>query len=297
MKPITKSPPLGKPLTATRWLIHIFPEKIARKKQHAAKAIQCLRLLSLVTAALMLITSGCKKVAPPPPPPPTVMVMDIAATNVPMRAPSSSGNWTSPQNVEVRARVEAFVDKVLFTEAHRGEGGSAPLFALDKKPFEERLRRRQRDAGRGESVALNNASNRTSPDSNRSRRSAPFHSRTSTTPSPSVDVGKANVLSAEARVVSAKLDLGYCGCERATRRHDRAKQVSVGSLVGKGEPTLLATISRNSTRIWFYCNIGEAQYLKAEAEARRSGRKVADLSMALLGRRLGSSRPRQVCLH
>ena len=94
-------------------------------------------------------------------------------------------------------------------------------------------------------------------------------------------VGKANVLSAEARVVSATIDLGYCDVNAPLAGLIGAKQVSVGSLVGKGEPTLLATISQLDP-IWFYCNVGEAQYLKAEAEARRTGRKVADLTMALI---------------
>ena len=48
------------------------------------------------------------------------------------------GQLDSPQNVEVRARVEAFVDKMLFTEGTEVKEGD-PLFALDKKPFEEKL--------------------------------------------------------------------------------------------------------------------------------------------------------------
>ena len=62
---------------------------------------------------------------------------EVTATNVPM-ATEFIGQLDSPQNVEVRARVEAFVDKVLFTEGTEVKEG-APLFALDKKPFEERL--------------------------------------------------------------------------------------------------------------------------------------------------------------
>src|SRR5258705_370342 len=70
--------------------------------------------LALMAAALVL-TSGCKKEAPPAPPPPTVQVAEITLTNVPM-ATEFIKQLDSPQNVEVRARVEAFVDKMLFTE-------------------------------------------------------------------------------------------------------------------------------------------------------------------------------------
>jgi membrane fusion protein (multidrug efflux system) len=97
----------------------------------------------------------------------------------------------------------------------------------------------------------------------------------------SVDVGKATVLSAEARVVSAKIDLGYCDVHAPLAGRIGAKQVSVGSLVGKGDPTLLATISQLDP-IWFYCNISEAQYLRAQSENQRTGKKVEDLPITLI---------------
>jgi membrane fusion protein (multidrug efflux system) len=97
----------------------------------------------------------------------------------------------------------------------------------------------------------------------------------------SVDVGKASVLSAEARVVAAEINLGYCEVKAPVTGMIGAKQVSVGSLVGKGEPTLLATISQLDP-IWFYCNVSETKYLKATADANRTGKQVADLDMALI---------------
>jgi membrane fusion protein (multidrug efflux system) len=97
----------------------------------------------------------------------------------------------------------------------------------------------------------------------------------------SVDVGKAGVLSAQARVESALLDLGYCDVKSPVTGLIGAKQVSMGDLVGKGQPTLLATISILNP-IWFYCAVGEVDYLKAEQEVRRTGKKVADLPVKLL---------------
>src|SRR4029079_12479393 len=97
----------------------------------------------------------------------------------------------------------------------------------------------------------------------------------------SVEVGKASVLSALARVESATLDLGYCDVRAPLSGLIGAKQVSMGDLVGKGQPTLLATISTLDP-IWFYCSISEVAYLKADAEARRTGKSVANLPVALL---------------
>ena len=51
--------------------------------------------------------------------------------------------------------------------------------------------------------------------------------------------------------------------------------------MGKGQPTLLATISQLDP-IWFYCNVSEVQYLRAEAETRRTGKNVDDLPVTLI---------------
>src|SRR3954468_16821979 len=93
--------------------------------------------LAISVAAAALITAGCKKEAPAPPPPPVVEVLTVAATNAPASA-EIIGQLDSPQNVEIRARVEAFVDKMLFTEGTEVKEGDI-LFKLDDKPFKERL--------------------------------------------------------------------------------------------------------------------------------------------------------------
>src|SRR5207344_247589 len=94
-------------------------------------------VLACLGAAMVLGPAGCKQEAPPPPPPTVVEVLEITATNAP-RDTEVIGQLDSPQNVEVRARVEAFVEKILFTEGTEVKEGS-PLFLPDKKPFQERL--------------------------------------------------------------------------------------------------------------------------------------------------------------
>ena len=90
-----------------------------------------------LVAALALTASGCKKAAPSQPPPPVVEVMEVAKKNV-ARSTTFIGQLDSPQNVEVRARVESFVERIPFEEGTEVQAG-APLFELDKKPYEERL--------------------------------------------------------------------------------------------------------------------------------------------------------------
>src|SRR5215813_284843 len=70
--------------------------------------------LGLLLIALAVSASGCRKGPPAAPPPPVVQVVEVTATNAPMDT-EFIGQLDSPQNVDVRARIEAFVDKMLFT--------------------------------------------------------------------------------------------------------------------------------------------------------------------------------------
>jgi RND family efflux transporter MFP subunit len=240
------------------------------------KAVASMALVPLA-AAMALGISGCKKEAPPPPPPPVVQVADVVATNAPM-AIEIIGQLDSPQNVEVRARVEAFVENVLFTEGTEIKAG-APLFLLDKKPFEERLA-----AANGMLAEAKAALNKYEKDVSRlqplaEKRAIPQQDLDNAVAS--VDVGKASVLSAKARVESAMLDLGYCDVRAPTNGLIGAKMVSIGELVGKGQPTLMATMS-SLDPIWFYCAVSEVQYLKAENEVRRTGKQISELPVSLI---------------
>jgi membrane fusion protein (multidrug efflux system) len=227
--------------------------------------------------ALFAGTEGCKKEGPAALPPPVVVVAEVVTTNAPM-ATEIIGQLDSPQNVQIRARVEAFVEKALFTEGTEVKEG-APLFLLDKKPFEERLAaanglmaearaqlgKYEKDVARLTPLAAKKAIPQQDLDNAQA----------------SVEVGKAAVLSAKARVESMQIDLGYCDVRAPMAGLIGAKQVSIGDLVGKGEPTLMATMSTLDP-IWFYCAVSEVQYLKADAEVRRTGKQVSELPVSLI---------------
>lgn len=233
-----------------------------------------------VAFALVLVAAnvgGCKKAPPPAPPPPAVEVMDIAPTN----APASTefiGQLDSPQNVEVRARVEAFVDKILFTEGTEVKEGD-PLFKLDDKPIKERLA-----AANGNLAQAQAALGKYDKDVARLTPLAAKHAVPQQDLDNAVaaqDIGKADILTAQARVDAATIDLGYCDVRAPVTGLIGAKQVSIGDLVGKGQPTLLATISTLDP-IWFYCNVSEVDYLKAQNESARTGKQVESLPVTLL---------------
>ncbi|MGE3312489.1 MAG: efflux RND transporter periplasmic adaptor subunit [Limisphaerales bacterium] len=229
--------------------------------------------LLLITA---LVAPSCKRQGAAMPPP-VVQVAELRGTNVTVTA-EFIGQLDSPQNVQVRARVEAFVQKVLFTEGQPVKEGD-PLFQLDPKPYEERLA-----AAHGMLAESEAALNKYLKDVARleplaEKRAIPQQDLDNARAS--VDIGKAGVLSAKARVDSAKLDLEYCDVRSPINGLIGAKEVSVGELVGKGEPTLLATISTLDP-IWFYCAVSEVEYLRAEATIRETGRQLAQLPVVLI---------------
>lgn len=233
-------------------------------------------LLALLAAGMVITATSCKKPVPPPPPP-VVQVMDVATENAPASA-EFIGQVDSPQNVEVRARVEAFVDKIIFTEGTEVKAGD-PLFKLDDAPYQQRL-----TAANGMLAESKAALNKYDKDVARlkplaEKRAVPQQDLDNALAS--VDVGKANVLSAEARVQSATLDLGYCDVRAPISGLIGATAVQIGELVGKGSPTLLATISQLDP-IWFYCNVSEVSYLRATAETQRTGKRIEDMPVTLI---------------
>ncbi len=220
---------------------------------------------------------ACKKPAAVVMPPPIVMVMEVTPSEVPLST-TLIGQLDSPQNVEVRARVEAFVDKMSFTEGVEVKQGDV-LFELDRKPSLEKL------AAANGSLAEATASLKKSETD--VARLVPLYEKRAIPKQDldnamaSVDVAKAGVASAGARVESAQIDLGYCVVKAPITGLIGAKQVSIGDLVGKGQPTLLATMSTLDP-IWFYCNVSEVDYIAADAKSRKLGRSVATLPLTLV---------------
>jgi membrane fusion protein (multidrug efflux system) len=234
-------------------------------------------VIGFFAALAVFAGSGCKKPEVAAPPPPVVEVMEITTSEVPLTT-TLIGQLDSPQNVEVRARVEAFVEEMLFTEGVEVNKGDI-LFVLDKKPFQERLaaaegalaeaqaalKKYETDVARLEPLFAKNAIPKQDLDNALA----------------SVEVGRANVASARSRVESAQLDLGYCDVRAPVTGLIGAKQVSIGDLVGKGEPTLLATMSTLDP-IWFYCNVSEVEYLQAEEKSKLTGKKLESVPLTLI---------------
>jgi membrane fusion protein, multidrug efflux system len=234
-------------------------------------------VLALVAAVAALTATSCKKAAAPPPPPPIVVVMDVTTTNVPLDA-EVIGQLDSPQNIEIRARVEAFVQEMPFIEGTNVVQGQL-LFKLDDAPYQERLAAAKGSLGEAEAALKKYEADVARLKPLAEKRAVPQQDLDNALAS--VDVGKASVFTAKARVDSAQLDLSYCKVLAPTNALIGAKQVSIGELVGKGTPTLMATMSTLDP-IWIYCNVSEVGLLNADEYARRTGKRVTDAPVTLI---------------
>ncbi len=93
--------------------------------------------LPLVVVALLLL-GGCKKASGPPPlGPPEVTVMTVAARDTPVDIEFTAQTQSS-REVEIRARVDGFLDKRMYNEGQEVKTGQV-MFLMDPKPFQAAL--------------------------------------------------------------------------------------------------------------------------------------------------------------
>jgi len=93
----------------------------------------------LIACSFLAIGIGCgkKEEAKPPPPPPEVFVMKVEPRNTPVTFEYVAQTQSS-QQVEIRARVNGFLDRRVYTEGSIVKAGDV-LFLMDKKPFQAQV--------------------------------------------------------------------------------------------------------------------------------------------------------------
>ena len=185
------------------------------------------RLATLPIGAALIVAlslTACKKPGAVAAPPPIVEVLEITTSEVPLTA-TLIGQLDSPQNVDVRARVEAFVEETPFIEGTEVEKDQI-VFKLDKRPYEERLKGAEGSLAEAVAALAKYKADVARLEPLFEKRAIPKQDLDNALAS--VQVGEAGVQSANARVDSAKLDLGYCDVKAPITGLIGAKQVSIG---------------------------------------------------------------------
>lgn len=222
--------------------------------------------IAFLAVSVLASCEGKKTEAPPPPPPPDVKVSKVLERDVPVYV-EAIGETRGNTEIEIRARVEGFIESVDYKEGQLVKKGDL-LYTIDARPFETnlaqtkaqlaeseaRLARAHQDVVRYEPLVAKNAISRQEYDN----AVAVEHANT------------AGVDAAKAVVKQAEIDLSYTKVLAPEDGLAGRTEVYAGTLVGRGQSTLLTRISRiDPIRVRF--SFPERDYL---AYARKAGSGV-----------------------
>jgi membrane fusion protein, multidrug efflux system len=240
--------------------------------------VKKMTILAVGAAALMAVACGKKEQAAGPPP--EVYVADVVQKDVPVYM-ELVGQTKGSQDVEIRARVEGYLNSVNFTEGSFVGKGTL-LYQIDPLPLQAalanakadlatavaRLGRTNNDVARYRPLAEQQAISRQELDNALSSQEA----------------ARAIVDAQKAAVDKASLDLGYARIASPIDGLVGTTNVKAGNLVGRNESTLLTTISQIDP-ILFRAGISEAEYLRLarrreEMRVRQAERSSIELILA-----------------
>ena len=215
-------------------------------------------LATLITCLVLAATVACSKKEPPPaPPPPEVQVTAVVQKDVPIYL-ELVGATLGSEDVEIRARVEGYLASVNFTEGSFVKKGQL-LYKIDPQQLEAALAQAQAN--------LSTAQSRLEKTNNDVARYKPLAAQKAVSQQEldnalsAQDAARFQVTAYDAVVAKAKLELLYTTVTSPVDGLIGTTQKKVGALVGRGENTLLNTISQVNP-ILFRCAIAEAEYLR-----------------------------------
>jgi membrane fusion protein (multidrug efflux system) len=209
------------------------------------------------TALLLAACGGKKKEEAPQAAVPEVSVADVIQRDVPIGG-ELTGQLRGFEDIEIRARVEGYLKSVDYREGTEVKKGQL-LFTIDDLPYRAKLAETKGDLARAQSYLA-----KTTLDVNRFKPLAAKRAISQAELDNAVAAqrsARAQVEAAKANVEKATLDVGYTRLTSPIVGLAGQAQRKVGDLVGKGDPTLLTTVS-SIDPIRVSVNIPEALYLR-----------------------------------
>jgi len=240
------------------------------------KSVLTATLCALLATALV----GCGAQEPLAPPPVDVKVATVLQKDVPIYI-EAVGQTRGSTEIEVRARVEGYLESIDYREGSPVKKGDL-LYTIDSQPFEAALARAQ---GLLAGAVADHARARQDV-----TRYAPLVAKNAISRQDyetAVEVERAaaaQVEAARASARSAELDLGYTRVTAPESGLAGKTEVYPGTLVGRGESTLLTRISQIEN-IHVRFTIPESDYLyfaRRRQEREAQGAAAADLPFELI---------------
>jgi len=191
------------------------------------------------------------------PPPTPVTVVEIKPQTTPATF-EFTGKTESSRSVEIRARVEGYLDKIAYTEGDFVRTGQL-LFQLDPQPFQAALDNARGDLARAQAQLTNARATLA--------RVRPLAKQNAVSQKDLDDAvgsegsAQAQVQSAKAQARTAELNLGYTTIKSPLNGLAGKSEFREGSLVTPGASSLLTTIVQLDP-IWVSFGVGENDVLK-----------------------------------
>ena len=243
--------------------------------------IQSICLAAMLCAVLLAALPGCgeKKKEAPPPTPVTVGKPSTKAVTV---WAEFTGNTQASESVDIRARVEGFLDSVNFAPSSRVKKGEL-LFVIEQKPYQAQLDQALAD------LATQKAQLQLA-DATLIRKENAFKDRAVS----EVDViqaraekakAEAGIKAAEAAVETARINLSYTSIHSPIKGMVSRNLVDVGNLVGRSEATLLTSVV-NDDPMYCYFNVSESallEFLERKHGHRDDGQTKEERNRIFLG--------------
>jgi membrane fusion protein (multidrug efflux system) len=235
--------------------------------QDSRSAHQTIRFQSRPNAgallAILLSVGPTFALAQQPAPPPVEVTVVSAAPQTTPATFEFTGKTESSRSVEIRARVEGYLDKIAYTEGDFVRTGQL-LFQLDPQPFQAALDNARGDLARAEAQLANARATLA--------RVRPLAKENAVSQKDLDDAvaaersAQAQVQSAKAQVRTAELNLGYTTIKSPLNGLSSKSEFRQGSLVTPGANSLMTTVLQLDP-IWVNFGIGENELLRMRTEA------------------------------
>jgi RND family efflux transporter MFP subunit len=199
------------------------------------------------------------------PPPPKVTVAKPLQQEV-INYLVFTGTTRAFEEVEVRARVAGFLQRMEFTPGTKVEKGDL-LFVIDPREYQAELNATRADLGSAEARFKRAQAEFTRADKLFKQKAGAEKNVVKWRGER--DIAKATVARAKAKVDQAGLDLSYTKVTAPITGRVSRNFVDMGNLVGEGEPTLLTRVTRNDP-MYAYFNLNERDLLMAMAMLRKT---------------------------
>jgi len=247
-------------------------------------------LVILMFLAAAFSSAGCQeeKKAAAPPPPPEVQVADVMQKDVPVYQ-----EWVASidgiVNATILAQVQGYLIKQNYKEGDFVKKG-ALLFEIDPRPFQAAVDDARAGMAKQQAVLQTAQANL--------KRILPLAAANAVSQRDkdnaigSVQSAEAQVLSAQAQVRKAELDLGFTKIASPIDGIAGAAKAQMGDLVGTPQARVLTTVSTVNP-IKAYVPLSEREYLKAVERSQQGAKADAEKTTFELILADGSTWPKQ----